>query len=92
MKTQELLELSGLTQRQLTHWSDVISPEIEAPGKGNHREWDQWDLRVAKILKSLLWLGLERSIVTDVLLQARRMAPDDVVRIEAGRVVVTVRV
>jgi DNA-binding transcriptional MerR regulator len=94
VKTQELLAESGLTTRQLTHWTakGVLRPE-GAGGKGNHREWPDCEVRAAKILHVLLSLGLDAWWIL-VMIDEDRLDEDqfDFVTLEAPRFTLTVRV
>lgn len=55
-----MLELTGVTYRQLDHWSRdgrILQPYEHNPGTGHPREWPEEDVEVARCVTRLTKLG-----------------------------------
>lgn len=79
VRTPDLLRESGLSPRQLTHWTDngVLRPHREGKGQGFPRTWPPIEVEAARILARLLDAGLTMPAVVSALKSFREVAAHD---------------
>lgn len=64
----EILRRTGISYRQLDHWTrqGYLHPETPAKGCGTRREWTNDEIQVAARMAELVRAGLTRKAAADV--------------------------
>ncbi|QHU98938.1 type I restriction-modification enzyme R subunit C-terminal domain-containing protein [Synechocystis sp. CACIAM 05] len=75
--SQQASEITGCTLRQLQYWREkgVVSPAVDATGRGRSVYYSQADLFELMVMKHLLNAGLEYTQAVDVLFGLRHKEP-----------------
>ncbi|QUS60555.1 type I restriction-modification enzyme R subunit C-terminal domain-containing protein [Synechocystis sp. PCC 7338] len=75
--SQQASEITGCTLRQLQYWREkgVVSPAVDATGRGRSVYYNQADLFELMVMKHLLSAGLEYTQAVDVLFALRQKEP-----------------
>lgn len=87
--------LAGITYRQLDYWArtGLIVPSVaDARGSGSNRLYSVTDLRIARVVKTLLDAGYSLTRIRRTVPALRQLAPEDwggVLVLTASHVVVT---
>lgn len=68
--TQQVMELSGATYRQLDHWTRKGWVKPTGQGTGNDRDWSWQEKHVAKLMIRLINGGFQPATAADI---ARRL-------------------
>lgn len=66
MKTGELIKATGVTGRQLDHWSRRGYIDATLPGSGHHRQWSDEQVRRVRNLVRLTNAGVELEVAAAV--------------------------
>jgi DNA-binding transcriptional MerR regulator len=85
----DLLRLTGLTYRQVVHWSEplgILHPDNPKPGSGNPRTWPRADVPMARLIGELTRQGIDLHVAARV--ARTEPDPDGFIRVELGEHVV----
>jgi DNA-binding transcriptional MerR regulator len=86
VNAREMLRLTGLTYRQIGHWSTgrvgILRPDEVDPGSGHPRTWPAEDVEVARCIAELMRQGLDLHVAARIARSPRDA--DGVVRVSLG--------
>lgn len=74
LTSHELAAATGLTYRQVDHWTrlGVLQPDVPAEGSGSAREWSDHEARIATVLCRLRDFGAPTHVLGEVAGELRR--------------------
>lgn len=89
----EILERTGITYRQLDHWTRIgyLRPDNGSPGSGNSRRYPATEADVADLMARLVGIGMAPKQAHTIARKMSKLPPDGKrqARIKDAKVIIT---